>query len=573
MQFCINWGKFMDKEKIITTIKGVPSYVKEHWNKPNEGEYLSLSEMVAYMFTQSGTYIFMTFASIMAFGATYFTGSIMGIENVDFATIGIINAIIGIVFILLNPLGVLIYENHGKLPTKTRILAHVAYCAQIILGIGCYFIPSIQFESIIKGLPQLIGNALLVAGITNYFTWLIRRLFSEKHGRLKPIIVFCAFPAAILMSIIPYLPVQNLSYTNKLIVLNFSFALMNFFYTNYTNVNGMVTFMTPNSQERQRLFSIVPIFSGFFSSAISMFLPMLIAITGGYLNIKTYRVFVPIFCFVGAGVSMAALKCKERIIEPPADKRKQVTFFHGAKQVLQNKYFWIINISNTLGQWQWLIGNLLAWWFIYSLRKEWLSGVAANIVVIGMTLGNIACPILTRKFEKRTILVISRLLTVLMCLGVVLAVKMNSIAVFIIAMFLKNTIQPVVDGVNQGINADVQHYHQWRFNERADSMSGVFSWFLNPVIMLMGYIIPMILKGVGFTSDWDVLYDTTILSNVFSIYTWATIFSLVMLTVPYFFYDLTKEKYEKCIEELKQRVELDEDELSEDTANAEEVTA
>lgn len=544
----------MDKNKIISTIKQAPKYVKDHWKTPNEGEYLSLSEAVAYMFTQAGTYVFITFGSIMAFGATYFTGSIMGIENVDFATISIIGTIIGYIFIILNPLGVLIYENHGKLPKNTRILAHIAYCAQIIVGIACYFIPSIKFETIIKGLPQLVGNNLLVAGLTNYFTWLIRRLFSEKHGRLKPITIACAFPAAIIMSIIPYLPVQNLSYTNKLIILNFAFSLLNYFYQAFINVNSLVTFLTPNSQERQRLFSIVPIFSGFFSSIISMFLPMLISITGGYLNIKTYRVFVPIFCFVGAGISMAVLKCKERIIEPPAEKRKQVTFWHGAKQVLQNKYFWIINISNTLGQWQWLIGNLLAWWFIYSLRKEWLSGIAANIVVVGMTLGNVACPILTRKFEKRTILIISRFLTIIMCFGIMLAVKTGSIVLFIIALTLKNTIQPVVDGVNQGINADVQHYHQWRFNERADSMSGIFSWFLNPVVMIMGYIIPAILKGIGFTSDWDALYDTTILSNVFSIYTWATIAAIVMLTIPYFFYDLTKEKYEQCVEELKQRV-------------------
>lgn len=557
----------MDKNQIISTIKSAPKYVKEHWKKPNDGEYLSLSEAVAYMLTQSGTYVFITFGSIMAFGATYFTGSIMGIENVDFATISIIGTIIGYIFIILNPLGVLIYENHGRLPKKTKILAHLAYCAQIIVGIACYFIPSQQFETIIKGLPQLIGNNLLVAGITNYFTWIIRRLFSQKHGRLKPITIACAFPAAIIMSIIPYLPVQNMSYTNKLIILNFAFSLLNYFYQSFINVNSLVTFLTPNSQERQRLFSIVPIFSGFFSSVISMFLPMLISITGGYLNIKTYRVFVPIFCFVGAGMSMAVIKCKERIIEAPVEKRKQVTFWHGAKQVIQNKYFWIINISNTLGQWQWLIGNLLAWWFIYSLRKEWLSGVAANIVVVGMTLGNVACPILTRKFEKRTILVISRFLTIVMCFGIMLAVKTGSIVLFIISLTLKNTIQPVVDGVNQGINADVQHYHQWRFNERADSMSGIFSWFLNPVIMVMGYIIPAILKGIGFTSDWDALYDATILSNVFSIYTWATIIAIVLLTIPYFFYDLTKEKYEKCIEELKARVENEsQEEESEEVA-------
>lgn len=552
----------MKKEEIIGFVKEAPAYVKTHWKSPGKGEYLSLSEMLAYMFTQAGTYVFMTFAGIMCFGSTYFTGSIMGIANVDFATISIIGTVISYILIFLNPIGALIYENHGKLNRKMKIFAIVSYTAQIVIGIGCYFIPATAFEFIIKGMPQLIGNNLLVAGITNYWNWGVRRLFSEKYGRLKPILLLTGIPSAILMSIIPFLPVQNLSYTNKLIILNFAFSLMNYFYQNYINVGGLVTFMTPNSQERQKLFSIIPIISGAFSSVISLFLPMLIATTGGYLNLKTYKVFVPVFCFVGAFMSLAVIKCKERVIEQSGENRKEVTFFKGAKQVFQNKYFWIINISNVLGQWQWLIGNLLAWWFIYSLRMEWFSGVAANIVVIGMTAGNIACPILTSKFEKRNILIISRYATMIMAFGIVLAVKMENVVIFIIAMFLKNTIQPVVDGVNLGISADVQHYHQWKFGERADSMSGIFSWFLNPVIAVIGYIMPYILKLVGFTSDWDVLYDSAILNKVFTIYSWGTIASIFLLTIPYFFYDLTKDKYEKCIVELKQRAGVETDDNS-----------
>ena len=545
----------MKIKELGAKIKQAPGYVKEHWNSPNEGEYLSLSEMAAYTFGQSGLYIFMTFAGIMTFAATYFTGSIMGISNLDFTIIGIMSTVVNYILIIFNPVGVLIYENHGRLSPKMKIFAHVAYMSEIVVGICCYFIPSQGFEFIIKGFPQLIGNMLLVSGVTNYLTWVIRRAFSAKHGRLKPFLVICGIPSALIMSIIPYLPLLDMSYTKRLTVLHFAFTLMNYFYGNLSNIAGIVAFITPNSQERQRLYSIVPIITGLFPSIINMFLPMLISVTGGYLNIKTYRVFVPIFSFTGVLVALSIIKCKERVIEPPIEKRKKVTFFQGAKNVLKNKYFWIINVSNTLGLYQWHIGNLLAWWFIYSLRMEWFSGVAANIVVVGMTVGNLLCPILTGKFEKRDILLLSRALTILMCFGIVLAVKTGNIYIFLISLTLKNTIQPVVDGVSSGLGADVQVYHQWKYGERADSMSGVFSWFLNPVNMAISYIVPYLLKLVGFTSDWDVLYDSTILTRVFSIYTWASIISLVLVTVPLIFYDLTKEKYETCVSELKQRVE------------------
>ena len=549
----------MNIGEIKAKVKGAPAYIKRYWKTPNEGEYLSLSEMVAYTAMQGGTYIFMTFSAIMTFAATYFTGSIMGISNLDFTIIGIMGTVIGYALIFFNPIGVLIYENHGRLSPKMKVFAHIAYSAEIIVGICCYFIPSQGFEFIIKGFPQLVGNNLLIAGLTNYLTWGIRRAFSAKYGRLKPILLICGFPSAIIMSIIPYLPLLEMSYTKRLIVLNFAFSLLNFFYQNWINVGGLVAFMTPNSQERQRLYSIVPIITGFFPSIIGLFLPMLISVTGGYLNLKTYKVFVPVFAFLGAFVSLAVVKCKERVIEAPIEKRAKVTFFKGAKNVLKNKYFWIINISNVLGQYQWHIGNLLGWWFIYSLRMEWFSGVAANIVVLGMTLGNLACPVLTRKFEKRNILIISRAVIILMTLGIVLAVKMGNIYVFLIALTLKNTISPVVDGVNSGFGADVQIYHQWKYGERADSMSGLFTWFLNPVTMVISYIVPYLLKLSGFTSDWDVLYDSAILTKVFSIYGWATIASLALATLPYIFYDLTKEKYDICVKELQARLKESEE--------------
>ena len=550
--------------EIMAKAKGAPAYIKRYWKTPNEGEYLSLSEMTAYTLTQAGTYIFMTFSSIMTFAATYFTGSIMGISNLDFTIIGIMGTVIGYIFIFFNPIGVLLYENHGRLTPKMKLFAHIAYSAQIIIGICCYFIPSQGFEFIIKGFPQLVGNNLLIAGITNYINWAIRRAFSAKYGRMKPFIIICSIPSAIMMSVIPYIPFTEMSYTKRLIILNFAFSLLNYFVQQWINVTGIVAFMTPNSQERQRLYSIVPIITGFFPSIINLFLPMLISITGGYLNIKTYKVFVPIFAFLGSFASLAAIKCKERVIEEPIEKRAKVTFFKGAKNVLKNKYFWIINISNVLGQYQWLISNLLGWWFIYSLRMEWFMGVASNIVVVGMTLGNLVCPIMTRKFEKKNILIVSRALIVLMTLGIVLAVKIGNIYVFLIALALRNSITPVVDGVNSGFGADVQIYHQWKYGERADSMSGLFTWFLNPVTMALSYVVPYLLKISGFTSDWDVLYDSAILTKVFSIYAWATIASLVLCTIPFFFYDLTKEKYEMCVSQLQER--LEESEKAEETA-------
>ena len=507
----------MKKDEIISTVKGLPSYVKEHWNTPNEGEYVSLKEFCAYTATQAGSYIFLTASGMLSFSASYFCGSIMGLSNMQFQLVNLISTIIGYIFMFMNPISVLIYENHGELSPKMRRFAHICYSGEMVIGLLLYFVPMDAFDFML-GTPQIVANILFLSGITNYITWGIRKKFCAKYGRLKPFILLCGIPAAIIMSIIPFLPIQNLPSVYKLIILHGAFIMMNYFYNAYVGVNGLVTFMTPNSQERQRLHSIVPIITGLFPSIIGLFFPMLIQSTGGYLNINTYKIFVPIFGFIGVFVSMAAIHCHERIIEASGDKRKKVTFFNGAKNVLKNKYLWITNISNILGQWSGLVGGLLQFWFIYSLRMEALYGVAANVVVVGMTFGNILCPILTKKFQKRNILIAFRGISLLTVFLMLFAVRMENVYIFIGAMFLRNTFQPVVDGINIGLGADIQDYHQWKYGERADSMAGVFGWFLNPINVVLGFIIPGLLAKIGFTSDWDVLFDQTILNQVFSLY-------------------------------------------------------
>lgn len=553
----------MNKSEIINTVKGIPNYVKRNWKTPNEGEYLTLKEMLAYTLAQGGTYAFSCVVPFITFSASYFCGAVMGIATIDFSIINIISTILGYALMFMNPINVLIYENHGRLEKKTKIFAHISYSGKLIIGIACYFLPHAMFESIIDGLPQLVGNILVTGAIWDYFHWFIRRKFCEKHGRFKPFVLFCGIPSALMISLIPYLPVQNMTYTNKLVILHFSFTLMSYFYNNYIGINTIVTFMTPNSQERQKLHSIAPILSGLFSSIVSAIWPIVIQNTGGLLSLQTYKVFIPIFALIGAAMSMLVVFCKERVIEPPMEKRAKVTFFKGAKNVLKNKYFWITNISNVIGQWHGLVANLLSWWFVYSLRMEWFTGLAGNIVAVGMTLGNILCPIMTKRFQKRNILISTRGLTILTVLGIALAIKMNNIYIFMVAMFLKNAISPIMDGVNVGLNADILTYHQWKYGERADAMSGVFGWFLNPVNVAIGYLMPWFLSMTGFTSDWDVLFDTQILNNVFNLYTWGSVIGLVLLTVPFIFYDLTREKHDMCVKELQERVKSIEESESE----------
>ena len=545
--------------------KGIATYTRKYWNKPPEGQFIALSEKVSYGGSQVGLFLIQAVAGYMAFAASWYCGAIMEINFMDFYTITIITAFMTYVMLFMNPIGVLIYENHGRLPFKTKIVAHVVWTSQIIIGIALYFVSTNIFENVpligMVGLPQIIGNILIINSLTNYITWAIRRYLCAKYGRMKPLIVIFTIPAAIIMSCIPFLPIQDIDYAWKLIILHFAFTLMNTWVANIGNVQGMVTFMSPNSQERQQMYSIVPIITSLTPSIVGIFFPMLMGLTGGFTELLTYKIFVPIFAMSGALVSvLCMLKCKERIIEVSDEKREHVKFFKGAKQVLKNKYMWIIESSKILGTWMLVFGGVLQLWFVYSIRMEWFVGIALNIVVLSMTLGNLLTPWLTKKYEKKTIIIWVRLMSLgciaMMYGAIMIPNDVVGVIVFMLASFIKNFFGPIETGVFAGLSADAMDYHQCKYGERADGMIQVFAWIFTPIVLACGYVLPFFLERLGYTSDWDVLYNPEIIKGVFNIYIWLSFFSLALTVVPFLFYNLTRAKHEECIKELSDRVRI-----------------
>lgn len=259
------------------------------------------------------------------------------------------------------------------------------------------------------------------------------------------------------------------------------------------------------------------------------------------------------------------LKCKERVIEEVDEKRVKVKFFKGVKQVLKNKYMWIIESSKILGTWMNIFGGVLQLWFVYSLRMEWFVGIAANLVVLSMTFGNLLTPWLIKKYEKKTIIIWVRIFSlgcILMMYGAILIPSgVLGVIVFMTASFIKNFFHPIEQGVFNGLSADALDYHQCKYGERADGMIQVFGWIFGPFVMAISFVLPFLLERAGYTSDWDVLYNTDIIISVFNIYIWLSFISLSMTIVPFLFYNLTREKHANCIKEMEERIKASNGEI------------
>lgn len=526
--------------------------LKKLWKTPLQGEYTNLKEFLSYCFGTMGICGF-TFicGEMVAFAGGYFCGSIMEIKLMDFTIITFIALIVKYATLYIESINMTIFENLGHLSRKKGKIAAVSYIACAVIGALFYLIPSTPFEFIIKGLPGIIANILIVTGIGGLINWFLRAKLCKKYGRYKPFMMIYGIPVIILTVIITFVP-TTLEYSIKIVILHLLFTIRSRFTALYCDApTSIVALITPNMVERQKYYSIGGIFLGFFRSIFRIIFPIMIVSTGGYLSVQSYRVFIPILSVISMLMGFVFVNVKERVGENQSEAPK-VEFKKSAKNLLSNKYFWIINIANTFALWNGLADGVITYIFVYKMRMEWISGI---ISIIGVTsaVGNLLTPYLINRFEKRSCILTMRSVWIIVTACYFIALKVESVPMLLILIFIRAAISAACNGISNNMTADVLDYHQWKTNERADNLQTIFTWFTTPVATILGLVSPWILGKFGYTSDWDVLFDTTIFNNIMNVYVSLTLVGLVISTIPFIFYNFTKSQHDKCVEEIKER--------------------
>lgn len=528
--------------------------LKSWWKTPRPGEYTNLKEFLSYCFGTMGICGFTFVCSEMvAFASGYFCGSIMEIKLMDFTIITFIALIVKYATLYIESVNMTIFENLGHLSKAKGKVAALSYIICTAAGVLFYFVPSAPFEFIIKGLPGIIGNILVVTGVGGLVNWFLRAKLCRKYGRYKPFMMIYGLPVILLTVIITFVP-TTLEYSVKIVILHLLFTIRTRFTSLYCdNPTAIVALITPNMVERQKYYSIGGIFLGFFRSIFRIIFPILIVSTGGYLAVQSYRVFIPILAVISMLMGLVFANVKERVSENQAEMPK-IEFRKSAKTLLSNKYLWIINIATTFALWNGLADGVITYIFVYKMRMEWISGF---ISIIGVTsaVGNLLTPYLIKRFEKRTCILTMRSVWILVTACYFIALKVESVPMLLLLIFIRSAISAACNGISNNMTADVLDYHQWKTNERADNLQTIFTWFTTPIATILGLVSPWILGEFGYTSDWDVLFDTAIFNNIMNVYVTLTLVGLIISTIPFIFYNFTKAQHDKCVEEIKEREE------------------
>lgn len=541
------------KAEVAATVKTFVTDLKTYWNHPRPGEYVSNKEFLFFALGSGGSNNAQYTGGNLSFAAScLFVGAIYGLRMMDFAMLGIVNMVLNYLF---QPISMIITDNLGRPPKKTMRMIHGASLAFVVVGIACFFVPQAPFESFMPALPQVLGTKFLVQVLSTYYNILVYRTLSPKFGKYRCWIVAGILPYMAVLMLLVLFPYNRLSYNDKFWVMNLMFAIWGTFGSCFAQANNVQNVITPNTNERTRIISIGSFISGLFPSIYNIIWPVAAAAVGGLTNIRTYRLIVPIMVLAMVPFTLfLAFGCKDRVIQEQ-DHKPEVNMRKGFKEVLRNKYLWITNISTWITTFSTGAINIVNMLIIYSMRQDWFQGIMSSILGTAYTPGMLLSPWLIKKFGKKRLMLFCKYMNVFCTLLSVAGVYMNSLVIIVISQYLATMLGSVMTIITTSMSADIWDYQQYISGERLDGCMGIFSYLASPVTTLAAMVVPTLYGLFGFTSDWNILFDGGIRNRIFIVTIVLTALTGLLSAVPYHFYDLTEQRHEEMMDELRKRAE------------------
>ena len=560
-------------------VKALFTDIKTHWHTPAAGKYVPYKEYVNILLGVGSNYVGQKTLEYLTFAAScYLMMYHYKLPYLTFSIIALINMPLNYIWTLI---GWVINDNLGFLPKKTENKFNILYFA--LIGIGIYMIvgdfsfmldPSNKLVAYLNGLEgisaasaiKILGTHILWngwAGARNIF-W--RKKLIPKYGRYK-YSLYCDFlPKIIMVFLLGWLPFYTTitDVTTRVWVANLLFSIYNLFGFN-NNLETCAQNCSPNVRERIFVRTYPIKLSHFAQSILAILLPVFIGMCKDeWADIAVFKYIIPITFTISAILTMVfAGKVKERIPQPPLEKKVNINFWDGMFGVMRNKYKWIQTIVGLLDS----LGNgMLAFTTVLYLYTFRLSGLAYSLIVALVSFAgtppDFFTPYFIKRFSYKQIMIFFQLsravcytvivLCYLFCGDNLILCGTLSVAM----LFITEMFQTVPKSVSHDMDVRINDYQMYLSGERLESFSGVFGWFTGPITSFVGLIIPVLLLKFGFNSNWDVLFIDESRIKIIVIPIIFDIVGYLLMTIPYIFWDYDDDKQNKVMEVLRRREEV-----------------
>ena len=571
---------------LLGKVKWLFSEIKEHWNTPAEGKYVPYKEYRDVLFAVGSNYAGSKVLEYIGFfSSCYLIMHHYKLPYLTFSVIGILNMPLGYISALM---WWFVCDNLGFLPKKTEKKFYLTYALMMIFGISTIlfdysrlFDPTSPFITYLNGLEGLnatacfktFGTHFLYTGWVGARNIFWRKKLLPKYGRYKYSLYCDVIPKCIMVILIGWLPVYNIpDVATRVWVANLLFATYNVFgFAN--NMETCTKSISPNLQERILVRSYPVKLSHFFNTIVGIIMPVAIGLLRyEWADINVYRYVIPItFCVLAAFTMAFAGKVKERIPQPPVEKKVQIKFWDGMFGVLHNKYLLINTIKDLIDS----LGNgmlpFVTILYFYTFR---LSGLPYSLIVMLISFAgtppDFLSPYFLKRFSYKQIMIFYQLTRAIGNALIACAIWFCGDnltlcgTICVVVMFFMEMTKTVPTTASHDMNVRLGDYQMYLSGERLESFSSVFGWFTDPIKNFVGLIIPLMLLGYGFNSNWDILFLDSSRANIIIIPLLFDVVGFTLMTIPYLFWDYDSKKQNRVMEVLKRRAEVTEKKAKEE---------
>ncbi|MBQ8210279.1 MAG: MFS transporter [Clostridia bacterium] len=502
-------------------------------------------------------------------------------------------------------------------------------------GIGIKFLAVMATKMILSATSVLIGNTLGVQPLDMYVLYLITVIANiplsgiraniidntrSREGKYRPYIVKMAIPSAIVTILFVWFPYNEFgalfgegmifgrekAYVVTcavILILNFfQIFFYNFFSEAYTN---LIHVLSPNTQERTDVLTIKGVLYSLAPSILDLAMPIFAQLltNNNIYDIRLYRYIYPPLSIISILFSiMVYVSTKEKIVQARTHV-VHIKFMDSLREVIKNKYFWVIAMGGWLGFLETSMSVVLGWLYTYG---GICSGAAYSVILFfcqnAGLIGMLIAPFAIRKWGKRFVLIATNCLNIVfisLMLPVVQIIDMTGtsnsfvdtwlpLLLLVVCFWMNNLMNAFGQILSPSIQADIRDYQQYVTGERIDGMfstitavgglitvatSGVVNILYdkfgineataqqvisNPDVMNKvlrnGGVVKDIISAADTSSiAYFSLYDADVLQTVLRVLIIASIAGAVINVTPYFFYDLTELKQQGMIRVLKIR--------------------
>ncbi len=559
-------------------VKALFTEIKTHWKKPAPGKYVPYREYLDILIGSGSNYAGSKILEYIVFGAGCFLMMYhYKLPYITYSVIGLINMPLGYLWAIL---WWIVSDNLGFLPKKTEKKLYGVYIGSALLGI---FMIAFNFEPYLnpqnpivatlnsfRGISaassiKILGTFILNSGWKGARNIFWRKKLIPKFGRYKYALYCDYIPMNVMVIAIGWLPFYNISdEVTRVWVANLMFAIYGVFgFAN--NLEMCCQNISPNVRERIFVRSYPIKLSHLAWSIMAILIPVFIGKTkDNWADIAVFKWIIPgIFLVFSTLTVVLAGRIKERIPQPPLEKKVNIKIWDGMFGVMRNKYKWTLTIVGLLDS----LGNgMLAFTTILYLYTFRLSGLAYSLIVALVSFAgtppDFFTPYFIKRFSYKQIMIFhqySRAIgyTVIVLCYLFLGNNLKLCGtISVIMLFLMEMCKTVPTAVGHDMDIRISDYQMYLSGERLENFSGVFGWFTGPITTFVGLIIPLLMLRGGFNSNFDVLFIDESRKNIIVVPIIMDVIGYVLMSIPYFFWDYDDDKQNKVMEVLRRREEV-----------------